>query len=316
MGDGLGTVRRPLATGGLLDDDRWLVLSVVRPPGGEEHLLADALRRVGARVVDRSGDRIEAFVPAPEDVAALLGEARMAIRASTSLVDPAIVWRLEGPERVEEMWRAGLTLRNVGERFVVLPASETWAGERDLVIRLAPGPAFGTAEHPSTRSCLVVLERRIRGESRLLDVGTGSGILAIAAIRLGVERVVATDVDRHALAAARANARLNGVAERIELRHVEAGPVGLAGLGPFPGVVANLEPPVVLPLLGGIARTTARGGWIVLAGIPHGERDEVVAAAGATELSLREEEVREGWWAGVFVRSRGPRPAPGETRAP
>src|SRR3970282_1829618 len=138
-------------------------------------------------------------------------------------------------------------------------------------IVLAPGLAFGTGSHPSTRLCLRWLERTIRGGERVLDYGCGSGILAIAALRLGANAALGVDVDPLALLAAQANARRN----RVDARFIntETAPDFQADL-----VVANiLANPLILlaPLLAGHA---GKGGRIALSGILETQAQEVAAA--------------------------------------
>ncbi len=141
-------------------------------------------------------------------------------------------------------------------------------------LALDPGLAFGTGSHPTTRLCLRWLARELRAGHSVLDFGCGSGILAIAAARLGAARVVGTDVDPQSLSASRANARRNGVAARF----LPFDRLALDEAKPFDVVVANiLANPLVLlaPVLAGHVRS---GGRIVLSGILESQGDAVVAA--------------------------------------
>ncbi|MBW3535360.1 MAG: 50S ribosomal protein L11 methyltransferase, partial [Gemmatimonadetes bacterium] len=147
--------------------------------------MVDALRRLGARAVIREDERVLAWLPPPADVDARVREAEAALRASTSMTDPALSWRWQSHEAWMERWGRGVEPRRVSERIVVAPPGrDAGGGAGDVVIRLEPGAAFGTAEHPTTRGCLRLLEAVSRPGGKVADIGTGSGILAIAAALL------------------------------------------------------------------------------------------------------------------------------------
>jgi ribosomal protein L11 methyltransferase len=286
----------------------WLLLSVQAPPPGEEILLLEALRRLGARSVERVGQRYVALFP-PRDPDALLREAESVIRASTSLRDPWLSWSWRSRDEWAEEWSSALQPVRAGERLVVTPRGrEPQLREDDLLIRLVPGLGFGTAEHATTRSCLRLLERLLSPGERVADVGSGSGILAVAAALLGARRVLALEMDPHACAAARDNVAENGVEERVEVRETEVRPKTLRGGELFDGIAANLQAGILLPLLPGLSRALTDGGWLIVSGILRMERQSVLRAAGELELQPEAEEMEEGWWTATF-RRRPARPA-------
>jgi ribosomal protein L11 methyltransferase len=159
------------------------------------------------------------------------------------------------------------------------------AGAINLV--LDPGMAFGTGSHPTTRLCLEWLEREVRGGERVLDYGCGSGILAIAAARLGAASVAGVDIDPQAVEAARANAERNGVTAAF---FDSAAPVA----GEYDLVVANILSNPLRVLAPAICAHVRRGGRLALSGILREQADEIVGIY-ARWLPLRVADVREDW---------------------
>ncbi|MFO7892733.1 MAG: 50S ribosomal protein L11 methyltransferase [Longimicrobiales bacterium] len=307
-----------------------LLLHLPPPPRAEVHLFVDALRRCGARSIERDGDRFVALFPATDDIDALIAEVRGAVAASTSLTDPGISWERLSHEAWAAKWRTEQAARRVSDRIIVAPvgvavpeagqgagtgpASGPEGGSApgrgptrrpdDVIVRLDPGVAFGTAEHPTTRACLALLDGRVEPGSRVLDVGAGSGILAIAAALLGADRVLALESDPVSCEAARRNVEVNGVADRVEVREVEVGPADLKKAGRYDGVVVNIEARVSAPLVPAVPGALRPGGWFVLSGVVGAEREDAVAAADRAGLALVEEAPERSWWSGVFELRR------------
>jgi ribosomal protein L11 methyltransferase len=154
-------------------------------------------------------------------------------------------------------------------------------------LRLDPGLAFGTGSHPTTRLCLRWLRERIRGGESVLDYGCGSGILAIAAAKLGAADVVGVDVDPQAMRASTANATMNDVAARFV-------PPERLGAGRFDVVVANILANPLMLLAPALCGRVAHGGAIALSGVLAGQTDDVLAAYAPwfTLAAVRED---EGW---------------------
>jgi ribosomal protein L11 methyltransferase len=198
-------------------------------------------------------------------------------------------------------WKEHFFAHRVGERLVIKPSwREFEGGPGDLVVALDPGMAFGTGLHPSTRLCLLALERAVRGGERVLDVGTGSGILALAAARLGAERILAVDLDEVAVQAARANVEANGLAASIEVApgSVEAAPAGQT----YDLVLANIIARVIVDLAPSLAARVRPGGRLVVSGILDLRRDEVAAALGAAGLIVEETLTEADWVALMCAR--------------
>jgi ribosomal protein L11 methyltransferase len=194
-------------------------------------------------------------------------------------------------------WKAYFPVLRVGRRLVIRP---TWRRHKavadELVLALDPGMAFGTGLHPTTRLCLAMLEAVAdRGDAladaRVLDVGCGSGILAIAAIRLGAARAVGVDIDPIAIEATAANAKRNGIARRIRAR-VGSLPSGESAVDV---VVANLIAGVLVPLAAPLHDELRPGGVLVASGI-FVDREAEVRAAFETAGLVVDGRLDEGDW--------------------
>jgi ribosomal protein L11 methyltransferase len=193
-----------------------------------------------------------------------------------------------------DAWRAYFRPVPVGGRFVVAPPWETVAADSRLVLVIEPGRAFGTGHHGSTAGCLEAIERVAAPgvPARALDIGTGSGILAIALARLGVPEILAVDDDPDAIAAATANAERNAVATRITCRLADAAALDVA---PAPLAVANLITGVHRRLAGRYASWVAPRGTLILGGILDAEADEVEGALAPHGWQPSDRVAREGW---------------------
>jgi ribosomal protein L11 methyltransferase len=202
-------------------------------------------------------------------------------------------------------WKAHFPVLRVGRRIVIRP---TWRRHRrqpgDVVLALDPGMAFGTGLHPTTRLCLASLEsladRGVLDGARVLDVGSGSGILSIAAARLGAASVLAVDVDPIAVEASAANARRNGLARRIRSR----GGSSPSGEGRFDVVLANLIASLLVALVDGLVEDLLPGGTLLASGIFANREAEVVAAFEARGLVIARR-----WTEGDWVALEAVRPA-------
>jgi ribosomal protein L11 methyltransferase len=197
----------------------------------------------------------------------------------------------------------------IGRFLVREPADETPVPPGLITLRIETATAFGSGRHGSTEGCLWALQtlrgRRIR---RPLDLGCGSGILAIAAAKLWRAPVLASDVDPRAVAVARENARLNGVGHlvRVVIADGYGSPV-IAARRPFDLVLCNILARPLKRMAGDLARHLAPGGIAVLAGLLAGDGNDVLAAHRAVGLELQRKIDLEGWR--TLVLRRAPPPA-------
>jgi ribosomal protein L11 methyltransferase len=164
------------------------------------------------------------------------------------------------------------------------------------VVEIDPGTGFGTGRHPSTRLLLEALEARLRGGERVADVGCGSGVLAVAAVRLGAACAAAVDVVEGARRATVANAAANGVAGLVELPGAGAGVDDLEGT--FDVIVANIGAAPLVELSDDLRSRLRPGGWIALSGLSPAQLSKVAAAY----RPLREaDRLSDGEWAALVL---------------
>lgn len=293
-------------TGPLLE--RWLVLEVELPPPGQELPVADALRRLGARAVEREDTHLVAWLPPPGQVDDFLAGARAALATASALVEPGLRWRWEPYETWAARRARDTPAVRITHRLAVIPEGASPPDGAEIVVRLAPGAAFGTAEHPTTRACLELLEGRVRAGDRVLDVGSGSGVLAIAAALLGADEVLALEADPVACDEALRNVRLNAVSDRVRVVRRRATPSTPPRQRAYDGVLANLEGSLLLPLLPGLAAAMAPGGWLIASGLVAPERAAACDILHREGCHLAAERRSGGWWSGLFSRPAAPGP--------
>ena len=198
-----------------------------------------------------------------------------------------------------ENWKQYYKPFRIGEHMVVKPTWEPWdAQDGDLIIEIDPGMAFGTGTHETTAMCVALIEKYYRGGT-LLDVGTGSGILAIAAARLGARGIVAVDIDPDAVRVAKENVAHNGLEPFIEVRRGDL----LQGLSQqFDFAVANILAPVICMLAAPLKAHLTPGGRFVCSGIIAEAEEEVNAALLSAGYRI-DEICRKGDWVAFACRS-------------
>lgn len=290
------------------------------PPAGQELFAVEALAGAGARATDRHGGRLVAYFPEPgggessEAADRVAGDVAVRILGATSLSDPDVRWWWTTSDAVpgpRERTAPGGVVR-ISPGLAVAETEEEAPEEGGRVVRLQPGLGFGDARHPTTRAALAHLEAVVAGGEKVLDLGSGSGVLAVAAALLGAERVLAVDRDEYACRAAARNAEVNGVMDRVEVRRRAVAAGDLRGEGPFDGILANVVPGILGPLLPDLHSVLRADGWLVVAGASGRERDDVLGQAEGCGFVAEREDRLEGWWSCVFraPQSPGPDPSP------
>jgi len=209
-----------------------------------------------------------------------------------------------------ETWKQHYKPIAIGRRLMIVPAWLELSQPRRILVKINPGMAFGTGTHPSTQLCLEFIEEALapapssqdRNEAELrqtfFDVGCGSGILSIAALKLGAASAVGVDTDPESIRNARENAELNGIGAELDLGVGSLHEI-LAGKFPFraaPLAAVNILAPVIVTLFAeGLADVVEAGGTMILAGILESQEQTVLAAAQDAGLRLRQRRQMEDW---------------------
>lgn len=190
-------------------------------------------------------------------------------------------------------WQAYYKPIKVGKRFLVKPTWENAVSEtKRIVLELDPGMAFGCGNHPTTTMCLELMEDLISGGEEVCDVGTGTGILAIAAAKLGAAKVFAVDLDEVAVKTAKNNARLNGVDDKLNVVH---GNLLDCYQGTPDLITANIIADVIIDLAPDAQRLLKQGGRFIASGIIKDRAEEVLSVLRANNFALKDTREQGEW---------------------
>lgn len=212
-----------------------------------------------------------------------------------------------GDQNWMEAWKLRYQPIPIGKRLMILPAWMELSDQTRIGIKIDPGMAFGTGAHPSTQLCLALLESvfdqrpmtRDEGKIQVIDVGCGSGILSVAALKLGANFALGVDIDDAAILNSRENAENNGVdseAFQLGVGSVEDIRAGKFSITSAPLVLANILAPILVRLFeAGMAELIEPGGFIILAGILEHQADGVIAAAQKRGLKLTDRRQMNDW---------------------
>jgi ribosomal protein L11 methyltransferase len=258
----------------------WVSLTMEVDAAGDA--LSDALLEGGAQSVSLQGGTLCALIHPSADADALVSGAAQALGIATP---PYVLHPVEDQDWVR-VTQAQFAPLEVGRRLWIGASWHAAPPER-AVVRVDPGLAFGTGSHPSTRLVLQYLEREIRGGERVLDYGCGSGILAIAAARLGASLVEAVDLDPQAVETTLANAQANQVAVNAALPH-------MLTTAQYDVVVSNILSQTLIVLEPVLAARAAPGARLALSGILESQAADVCAAY-APHFEVAVAAAEEGW---------------------
>ena len=216
----------------------------------------------------------------------------------------AVSWKAVADEDWAETWKEFFHTEKIGARTVIKPTWEEYeAKAREIVVELDPGAAFGTGQHATTSLCIRALEDLVRPGMTVFDVGTGSGVLAIVAAKLGAKRVEAVDFDPVAVRVARENVRQNGAEDVV---HTERSDLLKSVEGEADLIIANIIADIIVRLFGEVKGSLAAGGTMLLSGIIEDRLPDVVEAAALHGFSVEKIEQEKGW-AAVVVKGGGAR---------
>ncbi|MCJ7695994.1 MAG: 50S ribosomal protein L11 methyltransferase [Anaerolineaceae bacterium] len=202
-------------------------------------------------------------------------------------------------------WRKNYQPLKIGEKILILPAwLEAEKDEKRIIVRIDPAQAFGTGTHPSTQLCLQAVELLTQPGQNVIDLGCGSGILAIAALKFGAAHALAVDIDELSVEATLQNAEINGITNHLEVGKGSLQEVldGNFSIKEAPLVLVNILAPVIVKLFeGGLAELVSPGGKMVLAGILENQAELVLEAVGKAGLTL-ERKLQAEDWVGLIVK--------------
>ena len=260
-------------------------------------------------IAERIGDdvKVTGYFPIDEHLNDVIAQIQSELRRLRALELDFDLGKLEvitqGFENEDwaESWKKAFKPIRLGEHIVIRPG---WAAfdplPGDKVIEIDPGLAFGTGTHETTGMCTALVEKYVRPSQRVIDIGTGSGILAIAAAHMGADEVLATDLDPVAVRVAAENAEINGFGDRISCRCGdlldvvdESGDV----------VIANIIADVIIMLARPVRERIADGGLFICSGIAVDRRDDVIRALNEADYEILDAPVK-GEWAAFAARKR------------
>lgn len=281
---------------------RWLEISVQVDPSDVDDVRAELGRWVGSALATehpaddaRGRVTVRAYIADGEECTTTRQAVERALwhlgaTGASTLREPHARW--VRPDEYLNEWREFYRPFPLGRGFIVAPSWSDAPDSNRQVIRLDPGMAFGTGLHPTTQLAVEMLERVLTSGEDVIDVGTGSGILAIVAALCGARRVSAVDLDADAVRAARENVERNGCEDRVS---VIQGRLPVCGLAPGDVLVANIVADTHVRSLDLYLEAVRRGGCLILGGIIETRGAEVRAAAADRGLNVAGDLCRDGW---------------------
>ena len=199
-----------------------------------------------------------------------------------------------------ENWKKYFHSTEIGERLAIVPSWETYENKDNRVLlHIDPGAAFGTGTHATTSLCLKILEERVSDDIEVLDIGCGSGILAIASVLLGAKRAVGVDIDSQSVKTAKENAEINNVQDKCEFL---VGDLADKISGKFNVICANIVADVIIKLFNNVADFMEDDAVLIISGIIDLRKDDVLNSAAAHGFKIAEENYKDNWCAFTLTK--------------
>ena len=272
--------------------DHWLSVRV--RPGSQRDAVVAALFRLGAQGIEEVGDQL----------VTLLADAHLAddVTCAVLAASPDARVETEPAPRVDwsERWKSALHAHVLGS-LVIAPPWLAQDADASRTVVIDPGMAFGTGEHATTRGVIRLLPSILRDGDRVADLGAGSAILSIAAVKLGARHSFAIEVDPDAIGNAEENVARNGVADRVTVLEGDASLL-LPLVAPVDVVLANIISSVLVQLLAPIASALAPRGHAILSGILREERSDMLTALDTGGWRVEREDLEDIWWTVAIAR--------------
>ena len=287
--DGISNVFNELGSGGVVIDDPQLIASYAHRGQWDDHEFSEEL-------LAKTEVTIKGYLAKDEFLVGKLEELRQELKEIERRMQLSpIVLSLDEVKEEDwaNSWKVYFKPDKVGEKTVIKPTWEAYdAQDCELVIEIDPGMAFGTGNHATTALCINLLEKYVTPGMQVLDVGTGSGILAIQAALLGAERVQAMDFDTVAVKAATENVALNHLEDRVSVAHSDL-LAQAKGQGDL--IIANIVADIIIRLIPDTAAYLKGPKLFISSGIIDTRKDDVLAALAAGGFQVLEIREKAGW---------------------
>lgn len=199
-----------------------------------------------------------------------------------------------------ENWKKYFHTSEVGKKLVIVPSWETYDNKDGrVVLNIDPGAAFGTGTHATTSLCLSLLENYITDTTKMLDIGTGSGILSIASVLLGAKSAIGVDIDAQSVKTAKENAEINKIADKCEF---VVGDLADKISGKYDVICANIVADVIIRLFENVEQFLQKDGVFIISGIIDLRKDDVLKAANEKGFVIEKECYKDNWCAFVLKK--------------
>lgn len=197
-----------------------------------------------------------------------------------------------------ENWKKYFHTTEIGEKLAIVPSWESYENKDNrTLLHIDPGAAFGTGTHATTSLCLKLLENYVGEDTEMLDIGCGSGILAIASVLLGAQKAIGVDIDAQSVKTAKENAEINKIAEKTEFIH---GDLAEKVSGKFKIVCANIVADIIIRLFENVSDYMEKDGVLIISGIIDLRKEDVLTKAKEFGFTVTEEQYKDNWCAFVL----------------